>query len=315
MGFVMSIDTGNKMMKTNHFIFHSGIKRKEQKILPGEEGIFFKGINYLESNQRISYLEDKTIDDRYYILTLLGVAKELEKEGIETGIHEGGTIPIQLLVGLPPGDYGKQIRKFREYFWRQGKTVYFSYKGKPYRIRYESVKVYMQGYSAYILVANQLHLQEQPKVLLIDIGGFTVDYLLVRYGVVDRTRIDSIPGGIIMLYKRIMVGIRQRFNLYLEEIDIDNILFKRKTPYSELVIRRTFEIAAEYMSDLLGSFLEFGIDFRTTVTVFVGGGTVLLKDIIDEVWKRYHSTYYVLDDPKANVKGFIKQYMAEKAGY
>ena len=72
MGFVMSIDTGNKMMKTNHFIFHSGIKRKEQKILPGEEGIFFKGINYLESNQRISYLEDKTIDDRYYILTLLG---------------------------------------------------------------------------------------------------------------------------------------------------------------------------------------------------------------------------------------------------
>ena len=315
MGFVMSIDTGNKMMKTNHFIFHSGIKRKEQKILPGEEGIFFKGINYLESNQRISYLEDKTIDDRYYILTLLGVAKELEKEGIETGIHEGGTIPIQLLVGLPPGDYGKQIRKFREYFWRQGKTVYFSYKGKPYRIRYESVKVYMQGYSAYILVANQLHLQEQPKVLLIDIGGFTVDYLLVRYGVVDRTRIDSLPEGIIMLYKRIMVGIRQRFNLYLEEIDIDNILFKRKTPYSELVIRRTCEIAAEYMSDLLGSFLEFGIDFRTTVTVFVGGGTVLLKDIIDEVWKRYHSTYYVLDDPKANVKGFIKQYMAEKAGY
>lgn len=315
MGFVMSIDTGNKMMKTNHFIFHSGIKRKEQKILPGEEGIFFKGINYLESNQRISYLEDKTIDDRYYILTLLGVAKELEKEGIETGIHEGGTIPIQLLVGLPPGDYGKQIRKFREYFWRQGKTVYFSYKGKPYRIRYESVKVYMQGYSAYILVANQFHLQEQPKVLLIDIGGFTVDYLLVRYGVVDRTRIDSLPEGIIMLYKRIMVGIRQRFNLYLEEIDIDNILFKRKTPYSELVIRRTFEIAAEYMSDLLGSFLEFGIDFRTTVTVFVGGGTVLLKDIIDEVWKRYHSTYYVLDDPKANVKGFIKQYMAEKAGY
>ena len=61
---------------------------------------------------------------------------------------------------------------------------------------------------------------------------------------------------------------------------INNILFKRKTPYSELVVRRTFEIAAEYMGDLLGSFLEFGIDFRTTVTVFVGGGTVLLKRIL-----------------------------------
>lgn len=288
MGVVMSIDTGNKMMKTNHFIFHSGIKRKEQKILPGEEGIFFKGINYLESNQRISYLEDKTIDDRYYILTLLGVAKELEKEGIETGIYEGGTIPIQLLVGLPPGDYGKQIRKFREYFWRQGKAVYFSYKGKPYRIRYESVNVYMQGYSAYILVANQLYLQEQPKVLLIDIGGFTVDYLLVRYGVVDRTRIDSLPEGIIMLYKRIMVGIRQRFNLYLEEADIDNILFKRKTPYSELVVRRTFEIAAEYMSDLLGSFLEF-VSFFSEVQPTI--------DIIMAMQHKMHSFLFIYSIP------------------
>ena len=83
----------------------------------------------MESNQRISYLEDKTIDDRYYILTLLGVAKELEKEGIETGIHEGGTIPIQLLVGLPPGDYGKQIRKFREYFGDKEKQFIFLIKG------------------------------------------------------------------------------------------------------------------------------------------------------------------------------------------
>mgnify|MGYP000161064909 CR=1 FL=1 len=31
MGFVMSIDTGNKMMKTNHFIFHSGIKKEGTK--------------------------------------------------------------------------------------------------------------------------------------------------------------------------------------------------------------------------------------------------------------------------------------------
>ena len=59
MGFVMSIDTGNKMMKTNHFIFHSGIKRKEQKILPGEEGIFFKGINYTWSGKRTGKRRDR----------------------------------------------------------------------------------------------------------------------------------------------------------------------------------------------------------------------------------------------------------------
>ena len=41
MGVVMSIDTGNKMMKTNHFIFHSGIKRKEQKISSWRRRDFF----------------------------------------------------------------------------------------------------------------------------------------------------------------------------------------------------------------------------------------------------------------------------------
>ena len=40
---------------------------------------------------------------------------------------------------------------------------------------------------------------------------------------------------------------------------------------------------------------------------------ILLKDIIDEVWKRYHSTYYVVDDPRANVRLYQTIYMAEKA--
>ena len=70
-------------------------------------------------------MEDKTIDDRYYILTLLGVAKELEKEGIETGIYEGGTIPIQLLVGLPPGGLRKTDPKIPGIFLAARKSRLF----------------------------------------------------------------------------------------------------------------------------------------------------------------------------------------------
>lgn len=315
MSLVFGIDTGNKMIKTNHYIFHSGIKVKEQKILPEEEGVFYKGNNYIENPKRITYLEDKTTDERYYILTLLGIAKEIEREEIETGIKQNGIIPIQLLVGLPPGDYGRQMKRFKEYFWRQGKVVHFSYKNVPYRITYENVKVYMQAYSAYILVANQLQLNDYPKVLIIDIGGFTVDYLMVKYGVVERARIDSLPEGIITLYKKIGTGIRLHFNIHLEETDIDNILFKRRTQFSSQIIQRVFQIAREYVIDLLGTFLEFGIDLKTTIAVFVGGGSILLKNIIEDVWMRYNTQYYIVDDPQANVKGFMKQYLAEKSGY
>ena len=160
----MGVDTGNKMIKTDHFIFHSGIKVKEQRILNGEEGICYKGVNYIENSQRITYLQDKTTDDRYYILTLLGIAKELEKA--EERITGKRVIPVTLLVGLPPGDYGKQKRRFQEYFWRQGKTVHFLYKNRPYQITYTDVRVYMQAYSAYLLIANRLRLIQYSKVLI-----------------------------------------------------------------------------------------------------------------------------------------------------
>ena len=91
-------------------------------------------------------------------------------------------------------------------------------------------------------------------------------------------------------------------------------MFKRNTQYPEKVLRRTFEMAKDYLVELLGSFLELGIDIRTTVAVFVGGGSILLTDLIEEVWVRYNSQYYIVDDPQANVKGFKKQYLAELAG-
>ena len=81
---------------------------------------------------------------------------------------------------------------------------------------------------------------------------------MVRYGVVQPTQIDSIPEGIITLYKRINAGIRQHFNLHLDETDIDNILFKRNTQYPEKVLRRTFEMAKDYLVELLGKFFRTG---------------------------------------------------------
>lgn len=75
---VISVDTGNKMIKTEHYEFNSGIDVLDT--IPGEndEVIEFGGKYYRTTNRRISYMEDKTEDDRYYILTLIAIAKELD---------------------------------------------------------------------------------------------------------------------------------------------------------------------------------------------------------------------------------------------
>lgn len=311
---IMSVDTGNKMIKTENLEFHSGLEILDQ--MPGEkeEVIRYEDKYYLVSNKRIAYMENKTEDDRYFILTLIAIAKELEqlKQQETEPLIPNGLIEIELLVGLPPVHYGKLRDAFRKYFYRDGQIIDFFYMGIPYKIAFSDVKVYIQAYAAYVLIAGKQKLSTYQKVLLIDIGGFTVDYMVLRLGCIDWNLVDSLEEGVILFYRKVKAGIRKKYGILLEESDIDNILLKKETSYEEGLIERVNEIARQYVTELLGTFRELGIDFGTTLTVFVGGGSILQSEFIRETWKWNQVKYFIVNDSKANAKGYKLQYLAEK---
>lgn len=277
---IISVDTGNKMIKTDTLEFNAGVEIIDQ--MPGEqeEVIYYNGQYYRTVRKRISYMEDKTEDDRYFILTLFAIAKELEKARDKETLIANGLVEVELLVGLPPAHYGKHRRMFREYFMREGNIIDFTYMKTPYKIVFSDVKVYMQAYAAYCLVAGQLRLSSLPKVLVIDIGGFTVDYMILRFGQLERSYVDLLEEGIIKLYRGINAGIRQRYGILLEESDVDNIITSKNVRFEPELTERVKEIAAKYVTELLGAFRELGIDFKTTQTVFVGGGSILLLEFM-----------------------------------
>ena len=309
---IISVDTGNKLIKTENMEFDAGVEVLDQ--MPGEreEVISYKGNYYRITSRRPAYLEDKTEDERYFILVLFAIAKELEhRDGPETRVTNG-LIEVELLIGLPPAHYGKHRRAFQEYFHREGSVIDYLYMGQPYKITFSDVRVYIQAYAAYCLVAGQKQLSRYPKVLLIDIGGFTVDYMILRFGQLDRSYVDSMEEGVIKLYRSIKAGIRQRFGLLLEEADVDSILRGEKGSLKPDVTERVKEITTKYVSDLLGTFREIGIDFGTTQTVFAGGGAILLNQVIQGVWKKYRGQYFIINDVCANAKGYKLQYLAEK---
>lgn len=253
---MISVDTGNKMIKTETVEFSAGLELLDQ--MPGEreEVLSYSGQYYQTTSRRISYMEDKTEDDRYFILTLFAIAKELEKVQAREGLIANGLIEIELLVGLPPAHYGKYRRNFREYFLRDGNVIAFTYMGTPYKIAFSEVRVYIQTYAAYCLVAAQRQLSSYPKVLVIDIGGFTVDYMILRFGRLERSYVDSLEEGVIKLYRGINAGIRQRYGILLEEEDIDNIITGQSVRFEPGLIRRVREIAEKYVTELLGIFRE-----------------------------------------------------------
>ncbi len=73
----------------------------------------YKGRVWTLSMERIRYMRDKTQDDRYFILTLFAIARELQKMGIDSPYEE-----IDLAVGLPPEHFSSLRDKFKSYFCR-----------------------------------------------------------------------------------------------------------------------------------------------------------------------------------------------------
>lgn len=309
---MIPIDTGNKAIKTEHYEFNAGLAVLEKAPAEKEEAIYYKGVYYRLSESRGVYLEDKTEDERYYVLTLFAIAKELKFMQSTRTILSGELLNLDLVVGLPPLYYRGERKKFAEYFYRGGQINEIGYMDNTYKIGISNVYVHMQTYAAYFLLAGRLKLSTHPKVLILDIGGFTFDYMLLRYGKVDWDIVDSMPLGVIPMYRSINRGIREKFNMDLEESDIDNIILGYASKHKQEVIERTIDLATDHINKCLGRFRECGIDLRTTLTIFTGGGTALLHKIIEKEWKRYQGEYYIINDTKANVKGYKQKYLADK---
>jgi plasmid segregation protein ParM len=71
-------------------------------------------------------MRDKTQDDRFFILTLFAIARELVRTGSSSPLSQ-----IDLAVGLPPEHYGVLKDRFANYFKRKD-PIRFVYHDRPY---------------------------------------------------------------------------------------------------------------------------------------------------------------------------------------
>lgn len=302
---LIAIDHGNKQMKTAHCPpFVSGLAESMTRPF-GSDVLEYQGKFYTLSNQRIPYKRDKTEDDRFFILTLFGIAEELhrkERYGEEVA-H------VSLAVGLPPAHYGAQNQSFIRYFLGRG-IVNFRYRENPYTIYIEDVRCYPQAFAAAVTMMERL--LDNPRVLVVDIGGFTADYLMMRSGRADLTVCDSLENGVILLYNRIRTKANSEFDILLEEADIDGILKDGESSYAPAVVSLAEKLAQDFVNDLANSLRERMLDLTSGMVVFVGGGGILLRRQIEASGKVKNAIF--VEDINANAKGYEFLYKMETAG-
>ena len=81
---LIAIDNGNRLVKGIHFEpFISGLTESEVQPF-GKDVLKYRGKYYQLSDQRIPYHRDKSEDPRFFVLTLFGIAKEIEALGAYT---------------------------------------------------------------------------------------------------------------------------------------------------------------------------------------------------------------------------------------
>ncbi len=299
---LIAIDHGNKQIKTIHCPpFVSGLTESTVKPF-GKNILKYKDKFYMLSNERIPYMRDKTEDERFFALTLFGIAGELlSVDGFSEDV-----IRVQLAVGLPPAHYGAQNRSFTEYF--SGRDVIkFDYQGRGYAIYIDDVRCYPQAYAA--AVTKLKNLMVYPRTLIVDIGGFTADYLLMRNGAADLSVCSSLENGVILLYNRITSKANSEFNMLLQESDIDAILKGQGVSYPPKVVYLVEQMAQDFVNDLLNRLREQMLDLSSGVVVFVGGGAILLRRQIEASGKIGKAVF--VENINANAQGYEFLYQSE----
>lgn len=302
---LIAMDHGNKQTKlVRSEPFISGLSESEVRPF-GTDVLKYREKYYQISGQRIPYHRDKTEDDRFFILTLFGIAKEIEA----TGAYTPSIIRVQLAVGLPPAHYGAQSEKFAQYFSRRG-VVSFAYRDKPYSVSIEDVACYPQSYAAAVAILPTL--TTVPLALVVDIGGYTLDYLCIKKGRGDLASCDSLENGVIMLYNKIISKVRAAQDILLSEDEIDAILLKQSVQGLQEVIPVVERCAQEFVADLLSALRERQLELRTAPVIFVGGGSILLKRHIEASGKVAHPVF--VEDIRANVRGYETLYRLSHSG-
>ena len=139
-----------------------------------------------------------------------------------------------------------------------------------------------------------------PKAVGIDIGGFTTDYLLIRNGRPDMGYCDSMEKGVITMYNQIISSVNSEYDMLLEDADIDSILAGNTQYYDDSVVHMTEGMVQDFVTYLLNSIRERGIDTKTSYTIFIGGGAVLLKQMAKK--KPYVFTFGVDETNLSHVR-------------
>ena len=146
--------------------------------------------------------------------------------------------------------------------------------------------------------------RQYRTVNCIDIGDGTVDLLVIRKGQPDLSVRVSDRSGMAILRSEISNSIQQNYGIHLESSDVEQVLMQEATILDEEVVKEIQKMAGDWMPRIINKLHAYVPDFRTNPAVFLGGGSLLLKQQIEKSSDFKYIEF--IEDIRANAVGYEK---------
>jgi plasmid segregation protein ParM len=172
------------------------------------------------------------------------------------------------------------------------------YQGLKVNIKFDEVKVYPEGFAAYInlVMDKDLNIINRDlidkRILIQDIGGLSTDVAVIKNRNVDDDKAQGFNLGVSESLEAIREEIRTKHGVELDsrrdvvEIitrknDRNHIMVKgSRTSVHEITDRILFELAKKQYRHLRNVWLK---NSQTEICYFVGGGSMVLKEYIKTI--------------------------------
>lgn len=286
---VYGIDHGFGLIKTAHTELISGVRAFGEEEPPlTDRTVLFDGKYYVCGGKRMNVMGNKTDDENYYILTLAALAEEMK-------LSRKRSDNVVIAAGLPIERMGHEKSSFKQYMLKNRK-VDFVYEGLTYHVNIEDVLVYPQGYAAIVSRIGTM----LGTNILVDIGSWTIDILPIVDKVPDSSRCSSPNLGVIKCMTDINNEMRRKFNVELEESQMQDIMRGGTGQLSSKYLEVVRTIIVQYTEGILSKLREIGFNLEVTPVCFMGGGAAVM-----EKYGRYNKEMTtIIPDIHANAIGY-----------
>ena len=285
---IIAVDHGYGNIKTANTVTPTGITAYETEPIFTGNILDYNGTYYRISEGHKEFIPDKAIDEDYYLLTLMAVARELNIFSIQEA-------DVHLTAGLPLTWIRHQREEFRSYLL-QNLEVSYRFNNKDYHIRFVGCSLYPQGYPAIVNRLGDL----KGTNLLADIGNGTMNILYINNKKAQESRCWTEKFGVNQCLIAAKNAILDRFGVKIEEATVEQVLRFKAADISAPYLNCITAVARQYVANLFSTLRKYEYNPDLMRLYVVGGGGCMIRNfgMYDE------SRVTILDDICATAKGY-----------